>query len=379
MKRIASILAALLLTLGTLTAAVAETTFDGVVSNGEQIAVLAPFGGTVSTLGVRAGQEITLGQEIASVETTKVYASTDGTVSGVFGQPGDNAEDVAARSGAVLYVAPTGKYTITADIQKAYNNSDNKYVSIGETVYLESYYSSNGHEATGIITAADGVQYTVVTTEGELLMEETVVIYRDAAHTSTSRIGRGTVSRTPEVAVGGTGSIVALHVQDGDAVTRGQLLFETVTGTLDGLYASGNTIVSGVEGIVVSVNATVGAALNKGDTVLTVYPRSAMQVKIEVDEYDLTAIREGDSVTLTFSYDEGNATVYPGTVAMISHVSESTDGSDATYLAYIDFTPDANIRLGMSAVASLGGGGDADALAADEQEPAQVAESAPAQ
>ena len=376
MKRIVTLLVALLMVTATLTAAMAETTFDGVVTNGEQIAVLAPFGGTVSTLSVRAGQEIAFGQEIASVETTKVYASTDGTVSGVFGQAGDNAEDVATRSGAVLYIAPTGKYTITADIQKAYNNSDNKYVSIGETVYLESYYSSNGNEAIGTITATDGVNYTVVTTQGDLLMEETVVIYRDADYTSTSRIGRGTVSRTAEVAVSGTGSIVYMHVKDGDAVTRGQLLFETVAGTLDGLYATGNTIVSGVEGIVASVNATVGATLNKGDTVLTVYPRSAMQVKIEVDEFDLTAIAEGDAVTLTFSYDEGNAINYPGTVALISHVSESTDGSDATYLAYIDFTPDENIRLGMSAVANLGGTGEADAIAEDEAEPVQEAEGA---
>jgi len=350
--------------------ALGETTFDGYVTAGEETTVLAPFGGTVSALHVRAGQEVAFGQEIATIETTKVYASASGTISGVFGQTGDNVEDVASRSGAVLYIAPTGKYTITADIQRAYNNSDNKYVNIGETVYIKSYSSSNGNEAIGTITATDGTSYTVVTNEGELLMQETVVIYRSADYDTETRIGRGTVSRTAEVAVSGTGSIVYMHVKDGDTVTRGQLLFETLTGSLDGLYAAGNTIVSNVEGIIATVGAQVGGIVNKGDTVLTVYPRSAMQVQIEIDEYDLTSVHEGDVVSLAFNYADGKAQTFVGTVAMISHVSSAADGSDATYLAYIDFDADENIRLGMGAVATLDTGEDAALMDSDADDDA---------
>lgn len=102
-----------------------------------------------------------------------------------------------------------------------------------ERVYI-SCTADGAHTAEGIITAASGTSYTVETTSGELLMEETVYIYRDEALTASSRLGRGTVSRTAETAVSGTGSIVKLHVQDGETVQRGQLLFETVTGSLDG-------------------------------------------------------------------------------------------------------------------------------------------------
>ncbi len=335
-----------------ITPALAETTFDGTVVSSESVSVTAPFGGTVNTFRLRAGDKISVGDMIAEVATTKVYASADGEITGVFGQPGDSVDDVVSRIGAVLYIAPTNKYTITADIQKAYSSSDTKYVNIGETVYLKSYYSSNGNTAQGTITATNGTSYTVETTSGELLMEETVSIYRSAEYTSASRIGRGTVSRTAEVAVSGSGSILYMHVKDGDTVTRGQLLFETVTGTLDGLYATSNQIVSEVDGIIATVNLSAGSTLNKGDTLLTVYPGNKMQVVIDIDEYDLVDIHEGDPIQLEFNYDDAENNVFTGTVSMISHVSGSSTTSDVTYQAYIDFTPNEDIRLGMTVLAS---------------------------
>jgi multidrug resistance efflux pump len=352
------LLVALSLTLcmALVTPAFAETTFDGTVVSSESVSVTAPFGGTVSTFKLRAGDKISVGDVIAEVATTKIYASTDGVINGVFGQPGDSVDDVVSRIGAVLYIAPTNKYTITADIQKAYSSSDNKYVNIGEIVYLKSYYSSNGNTAQGIITAADGTSYTVETTSGELLMEETVSIYRSADYDSESRIGRGTVSRTAEVAVSGSGSILTMHVKDGDTVTRGQLLFETVTGTLDGLFATSNQIVSDVDGIIATVSLSAGSTINKGDTLLTVYPSDEMQVVIDIDEYDLVDIHEGDQIQLEFNYDDTANNVLIGTVSTISHVSGSSSTSDVTYQAYIDFTPNEDIRLGMTVMASISGG-----------------------
>lgn len=338
--------------------AAAETTFDGTVVSSESVSVTAPFGGTVSSFRLREGDEISVGDVIAEVETTKVYASTDGVVTGVFGQPGDAVTDVVSRVGAVLYIEPDSKYTITADIQKAYSDSDNKYVNIGETVYLKSYYSSNGNTAVGTITATSGTTYTVETTSGELLMEETVNIYRSSDYTSTSRIGRGTVSRTAEVAVSGSGSIMYMHVKDGDTVSRGQLLFETVTGTLDGLYATSNQIVSDVDGIIASVSLSAGSTISKGDTLMTVYPRDEMQVVIEIDEYDLADIHEGDQILLEFNYDDSDDSTCSGTVSMISHVGASSGTSEVAYKAYIEFTPNEDIRLGMTVLVSTENGTD---------------------
>ena len=348
MKRFLSILLAVL----TLPAfALAETTFDGAVVASEAVSVTAPFGGTVASFSLRPGSKITLGDRIASIETNKVYATADGTVTGLFAQVGDSVENVVARYGAVMYVVPTSKYTITADIEKAYNSSENKYINIGETLYL-SCTSDGGHKAVGTVVSASGTTYTVETVSGELLMEETVNLYRDAARTRKSRVGRGTVGRTGEIAVTGSGSILRLHVKDGDQVSRGDLLFETVTGEFDGLYATTNDILSTVSGVVASVNTSAGATINKGDTVLTVYTMDALQIEISVGEYDLVSIKEGDTVSISFNYDEDKDEQTTGTVDMISHLSTSEDNSEASYLAYVNFTPNEDVRIGMTAVVS---------------------------
>ncbi len=345
MKRILALLLALLLLP---TFALAETTFDGAVVAGDAVSVTAPFGGTVASFSLRSGSRINAGDPVATIGTTKVYASADGTIAGVFAQEGDAVESVQSRWGAVMYIMPTNKYTITADIEKAYNSSETKYVNIGETVYIACTTGSD-HTATGVVTAASGNTYTVETTSGTLMMEETVNIYRTADLAAKSRIGRGTVGRTQEIAVSGSGSILKLHVKDGDTVERGQLLFETVTGTLDGLFATSNQIVSDVSGVVATVNTSAGANVNKGDTLLTVYTMDTLQIEISVNEYDLSAISEGDSVDITFNYDPDRPTQLTGTVSMISHLSTSQD-SEASYLAYVDFVPDENVRIGMTAV-----------------------------
>lgn len=345
MKRFLAIL--VILTLMPM-AALAETTFDGAVVAGDAVSVTAPFGGTVSSFSLRAGSKIALGDTVATLGTTKVYASADGTIAGVFAQAGDAVENVTSRWGAVMYIVPTNRYTITADIEKAYNSSETKYVNIGETVYV-SCTTDGDHTAVGLVTAASGNTYTVETTSGTLVMGETVSIYRSADYATKTRIGRGTVGRTQEISVNGSGSILKLHVKDGDTVSRGDLLFETVTGTLDGLYATSNEIVSDVSGVVATVNTSAGANVNKGETLLTVYTMDTLQIEIDVNEYDLAAIAEGDTVEITFNYDPDRPTTMKGTVAMISHLSTSQD-SEASYKAYIDFVPDDNVRIGMTAI-----------------------------
>lgn len=367
-KRIAPLLA-LLVCLTSFGGALAEISFDGsVVSRGAEI-VRAPFGGTLSAVFVRAGERIEAGDVVAEVETTKVYAPADGTVSGLFIQTGDSAESAAARYGAALFIASDRKYSIVADIEKAYNASANKYVHIGETVYI-ACTSDATHIAEGVIVAAEGTGYTVETTSGELMMEETVNIYRRSERDSESRIGRGTVSRTAELAVDAAGGVVAIHVSEGERVERGQLLFETVNGGLDGLYASGSAIASGAGGVVASVAAEAGSAINKGDALLSVYPDDSLEIEISVEEYDLPGIAVGDKVRIRFDWDEDGEHDATGRVRAISYLpasaetaagangaasanADSTDAGSASYSAYIDFTPDESARLGMSVSVSV--------------------------
>lgn len=354
-RRILSCLMALLIAAALVSGAGAEASlsYGGMVVAGETLPVAALFGGKVAKVMVRAGDLVRKGDEIAQIATTLNYAPLEGTITGIYAAEGDDAGSIGERYGAVLYIEPTNRYTIEATTEKAYNKSENKYVHLGETVYL-SCTSDGTHRGTGTVSALTEKGYNVEVTGGDFYMGETVGIYREASYAAESRIGRGTVGRTAPVAVKGTGSVLKMHVENGDFVERGELLFETVDGVLDGLYAPDCMIASPLAGVVASVDVNAGASVAKGDSVVKIYPSDSMQIEISVPEEDLTVLKEGQTVDIEFYWDIDETKTYTGVVASISHMSEKAESdqrSDKTcYKAYVTFTPDENVRLGMSVI-----------------------------
>ena len=154
--------------------------------------------------------------------------------------------------------------------------------------------------------------------------------------------------------------MLKMHVQVGDHVERGEVLFETVEGVLDGLYAMDNVIYSPMDGIVATVDAVQGSAVEKNGKLISVYPEEALQIAIKVSELDLKEIHEGDKVSIEFEWDMDGTRQIPGVVSSISRVGEEqTDKtSDAQYTAYVDFKPDETVRLDMTVSVYTQSGGD---------------------
>lgn len=331
--------------------------FTGTVAAGKTLEIYAPIGGTVDSVAVEPGQAVRAGDVVATLATEKVYATESGVVTGLFGQIGDSAETVAQRYGAVLYIEGESVYTISASTDNAYNKTENKFVHVGEEVYL-SCYSDGTHTGTGVITAIEGTDYTVEVRSGDFLVGETVSVFRGESTASANRIGRGTLNRKNPTAVTAEGSIASFAVKDGDAVQRGDLLFETLSGSFDGLYMSGSDILAGADGVVAQVNLEQGAKLEKGSVAAVLYPEGAMRVEAQLEEANLSAVSVGDPVSVELIWNQDEEVSYPGKIAMISAVATEAEGASAgensavTYTVYVDFTPDKNTRYGMSAVVS---------------------------
>jgi multidrug resistance efflux pump len=339
------------------TNAFAEARFDGTVIAGETTTVFAPYGGTVKSLGLREGQLINEGDTLAVIGTTKVFAPESGTVRGMFAEAGDSI----AAADAVLYISPASKYTIKASIDKAYSSASTKYVRIGEPVYMKC--SKDGtHRAVGIIISATGVDYTVEATGGELYLEETIYIYRNSSYANSSLIGSGTVQRTGEIAVSGAGGLLRIHVQNGEEVERGQLLFETVDGDIDALTVADGGVTSPSGGVIAELKAKAGAKVTKNSPLLTIYPRESYQVEISIPEDMLSVVSEGDAVKVYFDWYVSGDREYAGTIQSISYMKNTNESNqrqngapadviagEAEFKAYIKFEADANIRLGMAA------------------------------
>ena len=341
--------------------ALAETiSFTGTVAAKATSEVYAPIGGTVESVQAVAGQQVRAGDVLATLATTKVYAPEDGVITGLFAQPGDSADSVSQRYGAVLYIEGASVYTISASTDNAYNTTENKFVHVGENVYL-SCYSDGSHSGTGVITAIEGTSYTVEVTSGAFLIGETVSVYRGESATTAERIGRGTLGRRNPTAVSASGSIVSLAVQNGDSVQKGDLLFETLEGSFDGYYMSGSEIRATADGVVSQVSLSQGGKVEKGSVAAVLYPEGAMQIQAQIAEANLGLIQVGDPVEIELNWNSDAEVRYSGVISMISAIADSSSGgsgegmdsSDSvTYTVYIDFTPDADTRYGMTAVVS---------------------------
>lgn len=357
--RIVSIVCAMVLLLGSANA----ISFSGTVSTTDSHEIYAPIGGTVESVSVSAGEHVEAGDVLATLETTKVYATEDGVITGVFGEIGDNAATVGERYGAVMYIEGETLYSISASTDEAYNSTENKLVHVGETVYL-TCYSHGTHTGTGVITSIQGTDYNVDILSGEFLLGETVSIFRTDSTASSNRIGRGEVNRENPTAVSGNGSIVSIAVKNGDEVKKGDLLFETLDGEFDGFYMTGTQIKADVAGTLAEIKLSQGSKTEKGSMVAVIYPEGKMRVEAQISEYNLSEIAVGDKVNVELIWNQDEEVNYEGVVSMISAIAdENVGGGDVTYTVYVDFAPDGDTRYGMSALISTMDeieGGDAD-------------------
>ncbi len=330
-------------------AAAADTvSFSGTVEASDTWQVYAPIGGTAEEVPVIAGENVRADTVIARVKTTRIYASQSGTVTAVYGQPGESAESVTALYGAVMYLEGETLYTVSATTEKAYDQKDNYVVHSGEQVWVVSRNHTTD-SGTGIITSVTESGYTVRITSGDFYIGDTLDIFRNESGAASGRIGRGTVARVAPVAVTGTGSIVSCAVKAGDAVKQGQLLFETVNGSFDGDEKVGTEIVAGMDGVISTLNVEKGGSINENSVIAVIYPKETMRVAVNVPELDLKELRIGQKVLVELDWNQDDGVTYEGTVEMISGIG-TTGSENPSFKAYVSFVPDENTRYGMSAL-----------------------------
>ena len=345
----------------------ADTSYQGTVTSGNLLLVQAPFGGKVTDTRVRVGDLVMEGDVLTRISTTPVYAPIEGTVTGLYITEGDKAEGVTERYGASLFIEPINRYVVKATPSKV--TGENKYIHLGEEVYLKSV-TGGRHRGTGVVSALSGSDgdkdnnkekekenngYSVEVIDGDFTMGEKVNVYRDPSCNKASNIGRGKVDRTKPLAVKGTGSVLKIHVSNGDHVERGQLLFETVEGALDWLQATDSRVLSPAKGIVSSLDKKDGDNAAKGDTLMKIIPTSGLLVEFEIPEADLFLLQEGQRVSMELHWARETGVTYPGSITSISYVPTETRNTEnketkerKTYKAYASLEADERIRPGMT-------------------------------
>lgn len=350
MKRIIALVMTSLLLLSMGTLALAEDSahtlsFSGTVVANHAVSILAPFGGALEDYTLRVGDKVRTGDTLFFLHTTPVYAPIDGTVGNLRAQPGDDAAFLGEQYGGLLYIVPTSIYQIAATTKNAFDNNDNRIVNIGETVYLKSI-NSNARTGEGFIAAVEGTSYTVEVTGGNLDIAEDVRIYRAADYGTSSRIGDGKTQRIDPIPVQAEGSILNIHVREGEEVKRGDLLAEMVSGALSARANTTSNVRASTDGVIGSILVEAGAVVEKDAVFATLLPLGSAQIAVNVLESDLHALQVGTPVTIDFVAGD----IVPATVGVVASVSSvsNTETGDAEYTVYVDFEDVNDVKFGMN-------------------------------
>ena len=299
--------------------------------------VRAEVDGTVSSLKVAKGHEVTSGQDVAVIrDSSKMLLN-------------------------LLFPA-----------------ADAANFSVGQSadVVLDGTFET----LKGTITAVTG---TDELSTGNLLVRTVTIRVNNAGGLTTAQAATANVNGVSSIASAtfayqaertltalASGTVSAINAQEGDAVSKGAILIELTGDDLTESIQSASeslrsaeismqnqqdnmsnyTITSPISGTIIEKDAKQGDALTSGSTLCVIYDLSYLEMVINVDELQIGALSVGQKVQLTA--DAVTDKTYVGTVTRVS-MKGSSSGGTTTYPITIRIDNTDGLRPGMNANAEI--------------------------
>lgn len=299
--------------------------------------VRAEVDGTVSSLKVAKGDQVTSGQEVAVIrDSSKMLLN-------LLFPAADAANFSVGQSADVMLdgTFETLKGTITAITGTDELSTGNL---LARTVTIRV------NNAGGLTTA----QAATASVNGVSSIASATFAYQ-AERTLTAQAG---------------GAVSAINVQEGDAVSKGDILIELTGDDLTESIQSASeslrsaeismqnqqdnmsnyTITSPISGTIIEKDAKQGDALTSGSTLCVIYDLSYLEMVINVDELQIGALSVGQKVQITA--DAVADKTYVGTVTRVS-MKGSSSGGTTTYPITIRIDNTDGLRPGMNANAEI--------------------------
>jgi len=299
--------------------------------------VRAEVDGTVSSLKVAKGDQVTSGQEVAVIrDSSKMLLN-------------------------LLFPA-----------------ADAANFSVGQSadVVLDGTFET----LKGTITAVTG---TDELSTGNLLVRTVTIRVNNAGGLTTAQAATASINGVSSIASAtfayqaertltalASGTVSAINVQEGGAVSKGDIIIELTGDELTESIQSASeslrsaeismqnqqdnmsnyTITSPISGTIIEKDAKQGDALTSGSTLCVIYDLSYLEMVINVDELQIGALSVGQKVQLTA--DAVTDKTYVGTVTRVS-MKGSSSGGTTTYPITIRIDDTDGLRPGMNANAEI--------------------------
>ena len=299
--------------------------------------VRAEVAGVVATLKVAKGDEVTSGQEVAVIrDSSKMVLHLE----------------FPAADAAAFSVGQSAEVTLDGTFEQ-----------------LE-----------GTVTSVTG---TDALSTGNLLTRTVTITVRNAGGLTTAQAATATINGVSCIAAKcfeyqaertltalASGTVSAINVQEGDAVSKGDILIELTGDDLTESIQSASeslrsaeismqnqqdnmsnyTITSPISGTIIEKDAKQGDALTSGSTLCVIYDLSYLEMVINVDELQIGALSVGQKVQITA--DAVTDKTYVGTVTRVS-MKGSSSGGTTTYPITIRIDDTDGLRPGMNANAEI--------------------------
>ena len=299
--------------------------------------VRADVAGTISSLKVAKGDEVTSGQEVAVIRDSS-------------------------------------KMLLTLEFPAA----DAASFSVGQSaqVTLDGTFET----LTGTITNVTG---TDALSTGNLLTRTVTISVRNAGGLTTAQAATATVNGVSSIGAAtfqyqaertltalAAGTVVGINVREGSNVNKDDIVLQlsgddlsesiqSAAETLRGAELSmqslqdamdNYTITSPISGTIIEKSAKTGDALSAGSDLCTIYDLSYLEMTINVDELQVSSLSVGQSVKVTA--DAVPDQTYEGVVTRVS-MKGDTSGGTTTYPVTVRIDETDGLRPGMNANAQI--------------------------
>ena len=314
-----------------------ERSYQNTVESLEDLTVTADTAGRIYTLDVEVGDEVTAGQQVATIRDSDTMELT-------VPFPADDAAGF--------------------------------YVGQSATVTLDSTFET----LTGTVSEISG--NTEVLT-GNMIVRNVTIDVSNPGGLSTSQSASATVNGVGSSS-GGTfayadeatvtadvaGTVSSISVAEGDQVSRGQTILQLTSDTLSEQVQSAEeslrnaqisyenqtsqlddyTITAPITGTIVDKYYNAGEITEANQVLCTIYDLSYLTMTLSVDELDIANIQVGQTVAVTA--DAVEDTTYEGVVTKVS-VAGTSSGSATTYPVTIRIDETDGLLPGMSVDATI--------------------------
>ena len=312
----------------------AQRSYDKVV---DRQYVRAEVDGTVSTLKVAKGDEVTSGQEVAIIRDSSRMLLT---------------LEFPAADAANFSVGQTAQVTLDGTIEHL-------------DVTMPNVTGTDAQSTRNLLTRTVTI---AVRNAGGLTTAQAAT----ASINGVSSIGSATFGYQAErtLTAQAAGTVTSIHVQEGQTVAKNDILIELSGDDLTESIQSASetlrsaeislqnlqdtmanyTVTSPISGTIIEKDAKVGDAVKSGDTLCVIYGQSYLEMDINVDELQISSLSVGQKVQITA--DAVQDKNYVGTVTRVS-MKGASNGGTTTYPVTIRIDETDGLRPGMNANAEI--------------------------